>query len=115
MPKELMIASLGMALFIICPRMAGMVHVISKYSDVSLVYIALLGSILSIPLVLAIVLVFAKVGLWGALAFCILTDFGAAFIMKEMSTKAGVETLIIALFVILGVNLAPHITSLFIK
>ena len=32
-----------------------------------------------------IVLIFANFGLWGALAFCILTDLGAAFIMKEIS------------------------------
>ncbi|MBN1140452.1 MAG: hypothetical protein JXB25_01455 [Deltaproteobacteria bacterium] len=115
MPKELLIASAAMAMFIVCPRMAGMVHVISRHSQVSLVATALLGSVLSIPLVVAIVLVFAKTGLWGALTFCVLTDFAAAYVMKEMSLQAGVETLIIALFVVLGVNLAPRIAGLFLR
>ena len=33
-----------------------------------------------------------------ALAFCVITDFAAAFAMREINMKAGVETLIIALF-----------------
>ena len=115
MTKELMVGSIGLALFIICPRMAGMVHLISKYSNVSLVQTALLGSVLSIPLVLVIVLIFGKYGVWGALTFCIITDLGAALFMKELSLKAGVETFIIALFVILGVKTAPFITSLLVK
>ncbi len=115
MTKELMIGSIGLALFIICPRMAGMVHIISKHSNASLMQTALLGSVLSIPLVLLIVLVFGRYGLWGALAFCILTDLGAALFMKQLSLKAGVETFIIAVFVILGVKVAPLITNLLIK
>lgn len=115
MPKDLFISSIGLALFIICPRMAGMVHVIAKHSQVSLVYTALLGSIVAIPLVVVMVLVFERFGLWGALAFCILTDLAAAFVMKEISIRAGVETLIIAVFVILGVKVAPSIANLFVK
>ncbi len=41
-----------------------------------------------------------------ALAFCVITDFAAAFAMREISMKAGMETLIIALFVLLGVKVA---------
>lgn len=115
MHKELIIGSIGLALFIVCPRMAGMVHIIAKYSHISLIYTALFGSILSIPLVLAIVLIFAKFGLWGALAFCVLTDLGAAFIMRGLSIKAGIETFIIAIFVIIGVKVAPTVASLFMK
>jgi hypothetical protein len=115
MTKELIVASIGMALFIICPRMAGMVNIISKHSDVSMITVAVLGSILSIPLVVAIVLIFAKFGLWGALTFCVLTDLGAAFFMKELSVRAGIETLIVAVFVIIGVRIAPLITNLFLK
>ena len=115
MPKELLISGIALALFIICPRMAGMVYIIAKHSHVSLIYTALFGSIVTIPLVIAMVLVFAKFGLWGALAFCILTDFGAAFVMKEISIRAGIETFIIAIFVIIGVKVAPFITNIFIK
>jgi hypothetical protein len=114
-PKELLISSMGLALFIICPRMAGMVYVIAKNSQASLVHTALLGSIVAVPFVVAMVMVFAEFGLWGALTFCILTDLGAAFVMKEISIRAGIETLVIAMFVIIGVKVAPFITSIFIK
>ena len=33
--------------------------------------------------------------------------------MKEISFKAGIETLIIAIFVIIGVKIAPLISGLF--
>jgi hypothetical protein len=42
-----------------------------------------------------IVLIFGKYGVWGVLAFRIGTDPGAAFILKELSIKAGIETFII--------------------
>lgn len=115
MSKTLMIASTGLALFIVCPRMAGMVHVIAKYSQVSLIYTALLGSLLSVPLVVCIVLVFDKFGLFGALAFCVLTDLLSAWVMKEVDVRAGIETLVVAIFVIIGVKVAPYVTDTFIK
>jgi hypothetical protein len=113
--RELIVGSVGLSLFIICPRMAGMVHLISKHSESSLMLTALIGSILSIPLVLVIVLVFAKFGVAGALIFCIITDVLAALVMKDLSVAAGIETFVIALFVVIGVKVAPLITSIFVK
>ena len=115
MPRDLLISSVGLALFIVCPRMAGMVCVIAKHSQVSLVYTALFGSIVAIPLVIVMVLVFAKFGLWGALAFCVLTDLGAAFVIKEISIRAGIETFVIAMFVIIGVKVAPFVANVLMK
>ncbi len=54
--------------------------------------------------------IFQRYGLVAALAFCAITDFAAAFAMREISMKAGVETLIIALFVLLGVKVASIIS-----
>jgi hypothetical protein len=51
MPRELVVSTIALAGFIVCPRMAGMVYVIAKHSQVSLVYTALLGSLAAIPLV----------------------------------------------------------------
>lgn len=92
-----------------------MVNIIAKQSNASLVYVALLGSILSIPLIVITVLIYSSFGLWGALAFCVLTDLGAAFIMKEISVSAGIETFVIAMFLIIGVKIAPHITHALAK
>jgi hypothetical protein len=115
MTKELLIASVGLSLFIICPRMAGMVHIISKHSHVSPFYTALYGTILAIPLVLLMVLIFGKFGVWGALAFCVATDILSALFMKEISLRAGIETIVIALFVILGVRVAPYVAKLLVR
>jgi hypothetical protein len=115
MQKELLLASIGLALFIVCPRMAGMVNVVSKHSQASLVLTALFGTLVSIPLVVVMVLVFAKTGVWGALTFCVLTDLGAVFFMKQVSVRAGLETLVIAVFVVIGVKVVPLITNLFVR
>ena len=40
-----------------------------------------------------------------------LTDLGAALVMKQISFKAGLETLIIALFLTLGVKVASIILN----
>lgn len=115
MTKELLISSIGLSLFIVCPRIAGMVNVIAKNSQASLINVALLGSILAIPLIVITVLIFSRFGLWGALAFCVITDLGAAFIMKELSASAGIETFVIAMFLIIGVKIAPYITNMLMK
>ncbi|MEA1883610.1 MAG: hypothetical protein U9N62_03710 [Thermotogota bacterium] len=112
---ELLITSAGFGLFIVCPRMAAMMHIIHKNTNTSMFLTVLLGILFSIPIMLLMVAVFNKFGVWGALILCVATDFGAAFIMKEISIKAGVETFIVALFVIIGVKLAPLISGLFLK
>lgn len=114
MTKELMLASVAFGLFVVCPRMAGMMHTIFEHSNISMLGTVLIGTIMSIPLLLVMVFTFEKFGTWGALAFCVLTDFGAAFIMKEISLRAGIETLIIALFVVLGVKVAPLISKIIV-
>jgi hypothetical protein len=85
--KELIIASAAFALFILCPRMAGMTNVISNATHVELVKVVVFGTLFSLP------------------------DFAAAFAMREISMKAGMETLIIAMFVILGVKVASVVSG----
>ena len=109
--KELIIASAAFALFILCPRMAGMTNVISNATHVELVKVVVFGTLLSLPLIIAMALIFQRYGLIAALAFCVITDFAAAFAMREISMKAGVETLIIAMFVILGVKVASVVSE----
>ncbi|GAA0742984.1 hypothetical protein [Clostridium oceanicum] len=111
---NLLISSIAFGLFIVCPRMAGMMHVINKHSKVSILRTVITGTILSIPLLLGMVFVFSHFGVWGAIIVCVGTDFAATFIMKEISKKAALETLIIALFVIIGVKIAPLISGLIV-
>ncbi|MHC1588442.1 MAG: hypothetical protein ACXQS1_01340 [Methermicoccaceae archaeon] len=112
MSRELLLASVAFGLFIVCPRMAGMMHVIAGSTHVSMLATVLVGTLVSIPLLLIMVFAFGRAGIWGALAFCVLTDFGAALVMKDISMRAGVETLVIALFVIVGVRVAPLVSRL---
>ncbi len=112
MTKELVIASLAFSLFVVCPRMAGMMQIIAKHCQTSLLATVLGGTLISIPILVVMVFTFEKFGLWGALLFCVLTDVGAAGIMSAMSFKAAIETAIIALFVILGVKVAPFVSKL---
>jgi len=99
--------------FILCPRMAGMAQVIARHGEVSLIPTVALGALLSIPLVVAMAAVFAKWGLWAAMGLAIATDFGAAAIMGAISFKAGIETIVIAAFVIIGVRVSTLISGLF--
>ena len=109
--KELLIASVAFALFILCPRMAGMTKIISDAGDVNLIKVVIFGTIVALPLIVAMALIFARYGLVMALIFCVITDFAAAFAIREISMKAGVETLIIAFFVLVGVKVASIVSG----
>ena len=111
MTKELLISGFAFGLFVVCPRMAGMTHILKTYSSAPMIAVVLLGVLISVPLLLLMVFISSKTGILGALAFCVLTDIGAALIMKEISFKAGLETFIIAVFVIIGVKIAPLISN----
>lgn len=113
--KENIISSFAFAFFVVCPRMAGMMHVINNYSKVSMLQTVLCGIVISVPLLMLMVFIFDKVGVWGALGFCILTDFISALIMKGIDISAGIETFTIAIFVVIGVKLTPYILKLVIK
>jgi len=91
--------------------MAGMTNVISDATHVELVKVVVFGTLFSLPLIIAMALVFQRYGLIAALAFCVITDFAVAFAMREISMKAGVETIIIALFVIMGVRVASVVSG----
>ena len=112
---EILFAATAMGFFIICPRMAAMLHIISKHTQTPLYTVALIGTILSIPLMLAIVWLFQKYGLTAAVLFCVVTDIIAACILTSTGWKAPLETAVIAIFVLVGVKVAPLISHLLIK
>ena len=109
---RLLIAALAFAFFIVCPRMAGITSVISKSASVDLIKLAVVGTLVSLPLIVIMVYIFSRYGLIAALAFAVFTDLLSALVIKEISFKAGIETLIIALFVIVGVRAASYVSSL---
>ena len=115
MDKELLITSTALALFIICPRMAGIISIVCKHSELPLFKTAFIGSVIAIPLILLMVWIFSKFGVTGALIFCVITDLGCAFMLKEISIRASIDTIIIAAFVFVAVKVAPLISGAIIK
>lgn len=115
MDSEILITAIAFALFIVCPRMAGILHVICENSKISLFKTAFLGSLIAIPLIILMVWVFAQFGVVGALIFCVATDLLAAYLLKSISYKAGFETIIIAGFVLVAVKVAPLISGVIIQ
>ncbi|MDD2439960.1 MAG: hypothetical protein PHD41_07110 [Methanosarcinaceae archaeon] len=107
-----LLTSIAFSFFIVCPRMAGITNVIANSTETNAVYVAFIGTLISIPLIVAMVVVFKRYGLVAAMAFSVLTDLGAAYFMKEISMKAGLETFIISLFVFVGVKVASKISAL---
>jgi hypothetical protein len=113
--RENIISSLAFAFFVVCPRMAGMMYVIESYSNVSMLYTVLVGIVIAIPLLRLMVFVFDKSGVWAALGFCVLTDIGSAVTMNGIDISATIEILVIAMFMVMGVKLAPRIRKIFIE
>jgi Fe2+ transport system protein B len=109
--NQLLWASIGFSLFIVCPRMAGMANVISKATSSNLVLVSVIGTLIALPLIVAMVLIFRHYGIWAAMAFAVVTDLIAALIMGAISWKASLETFIIAVFVVVGVRVASLITA----
>ncbi len=87
----LLIVSVAFALFIVCPIMAGMTDVITKATQTNLVQVAVIGTILSLPLIIAMVLIFRQYGFIAALGFCVLTDAGTCFLNSGRSQRVWKE------------------------
>ena len=109
--NPLLIASVGFALFILCPRMAGMANVIASSTNTNLIWVSIAGTLISLPLIVLMVIVFRHYGLWAAMALAVLTDLLAALLMGAISWKASLETLVIAVFVVVGVKVAGLISA----
>ncbi|RLG28901.1 hypothetical protein DRO03_08615 [Methanosarcinales archaeon] len=77
--KELLIASTAFALFVICPRMAGMTNIIASATHLSIIRIAVLGTALALPLIILMALIFEEYG-----AFC-----GTSLLCRNRSHGCG--------------------------
>ena len=109
--NPLLVASIAFALFILCPRMAGMANTIARATQVNLILVAVVGTLISLPLIVLMVIIFQHYGLWAALAFAVFTDVLAALAMGAISWKSSFETFIIAVFVIIGVRVTATIST----
>jgi len=113
--SKYLLLMLSYAFFIVCPRMAAMTNIIARNFELSIYWLAVLGTFLSIPLLLVMCLIIQKWGLMAGLGFAVLTDFLSALIISSINIKVAIETFIIALFVVIGNRIAVWITSHFMK
>lgn len=96
--------------------MAGMTHILTSHTETNIYYVSVVGTIISIPLLLVMVSLLKNFGLIAAVGFCVLTDIAAALLMgKVVSPRAGLETFIIALFLIAGARIAPLISNYLVR
>ena len=100
--------------FVVCPRMAAMTNLITKNFEFSIYWLVILGTVISIPLLLIMTWIMRRWGLMGGLGFAVVTDLLAALIISTVNMKAAIETFIIALFVVAGNRLATWLTANFL-
>lgn len=105
--------TLAFAFFIVCPRMAAMTNILTKYSQLSIYWVVTWGTIVSLPFLVLTAWAIRQWGLMAGLAIAIVTDLFAALILKPIHIKAAVETFVIALFVVSGARFASWVTAKF--
>ncbi|WP_457550099.1 hypothetical protein [Archaeoglobus sp.] len=115
--KEVALA-IAFAFFIMCPRMAGMCAVISKVGGVNPYTIAFIGGLIAVPLIVFMVFLTVEFGVTTAIVAAVITDILASVVTGTFRLRYGIEIIIIALFIWIGVTiankLAPLIENVFI-
>jgi len=109
------VVSLAFALFVVCPRMAGMCAVVSRVHGVNPFVVSVVGTFLSTPLVVLLVYLTTSFGVMWAVLFAALTDLLASLMMGVFSLKYAIEIIIISLFVWLGVYVAGKVSPIIMK
>ncbi len=107
------ITIVAFAFFILCPRMGAMINILDKNTTFPLYWLVILGTLGSVPLLILMAWIIKQWGLVAGLALAVLTDLLAALVLKSVSTRAAVETFIIAIFVVVGNRIATMITAKF--
>ncbi len=104
---------LAFSFFIVCPRMAAMTNILARSQAGGGIYtLVILGTVVSLPLLLLTAWAIRQWGLMAGLALAILTDLAASALLAGVDTKLALETLIIAGFVVAGNRVAMWVTSL---
>lgn len=102
---------IAFAFFVVCPRMAAMTNILSQNTTNSVYWIVVIGTLVSIPLLLLTAWSIRHWGLMAGLLIAIITDILAAAILTSVSLKVALETFIIALFIVVGNRFAMWLSS----
>ncbi len=109
------VLSLAFAFFVMCPRMAGMCAVISRAGNVNPYLVAILGGLMAVPLVALMVFLTVRFGVGVAIAAAVLTDILSAVATGTFRLRYGIEIVLIALFIWIGVVVAGKSSHLIEK
>ncbi len=112
---DIVTTSIAFALFIVCPRMAGMCAVISKIHQLNPYIISITGTLLSTPLVILLLYITINYGITLAIIFAAITDIIASLIIGTLNIKYAIEILIISTFVWAGVYTATKTSPIITK
>ena len=108
----LIVASLAFALYVTCPRMTAMIASQAKISGLNPVLMISLGCMLGIPLFLLLFYTLQHFGVGVTVLLAAALDIGAALLMGALNLKAGIELVVITVFVYIGMRVAPLIADI---
>jgi hypothetical protein len=108
----LIIASVAFALYITCPRMAAMISTETKISDLNPFLMISLGCLFGIPLFIMLFCILQHFGVETTVLSAAALDVGAALLVGKLDVKAGIELMVITVFVYVGMRVAPLIANL---
>lgn len=111
----LIVASVAFALYVTCPRMTAMIATQTKISGLNPYLMISLGCILGIPLFITLFYTLQRFGIGVTVLLAAALDVGAALVLGKLDLKAGIELMIITVFVYVGIRVAPLITNLLIS
>jgi len=108
----LIVASIAFALYVTCPRMTAMIASQAKISGLNPVLMISLGCMLGIPLFLLLFYTLQHFGVGVTVLLAAALDIGAALLMGALNLKAGIELVVITVFVYIGMRVAPLIADI---
>lgn len=111
----LVVASVAFALYVTCPRMTAMIATQTKISGLNPYLMISLGCIIGIPLFFVLFFVLQRYGAGATVLLAAALDVGAALLLGNLNIKAGIELVVITVFVYAGIRVAPTIADYIIS
>jgi len=108
----LIVASVAFALYITCPRMTAMIATETKVGGLNPFLMISLGCLFGIPLFIMLFCILQHFGVEATVLSAAALDVGAALLVGKLDIKAGIELIVITVFVYVGIRVAPLITNI---
>lgn len=108
----LIVASVAFALYITCPRMTAMIATETKISDLNPFLMISLGCLFGIPLFIMLFCILQHFGVEATVLSAAALDVGATLLIGKLDVKAGIELMVITVFVYVVIRVAPLIANL---